>query len=89
LQTGGEVRRLADDRLLLAGPSPIRSPTTTNPVAIATRACSLTDLTLRRPAASMQARPARTARSASSSRARGTPKAAIAASPMNFSITPP
>ena len=40
-----------------AEPSPIRSPTTTSPVAIPTRACSLTDLTSRRPTASIDAQP--------------------------------
>ena len=41
LQAGGEVGRLADHRLLLRrSPSPIRSPTTTRPVAIPTRAAS-------------------------------------------------
>ena len=40
-----------------AEPSPIRSPTTTSPVAIPTRAWSLTDLTSRRPTASIDAQP--------------------------------
>jgi hypothetical protein len=35
-----EVGRLADNRLLLSEPVPIRSPTTTNPVAMPTRLCS-------------------------------------------------
>jgi hypothetical protein len=39
--------------------------------------------------ASMRSSPARTARSASSSCATGTPQTAITASPMNFSIVPP
>src|SRR5215472_6055303 len=49
-----------------ADPSPIRSPTTTRPVAIPTRACSVTELTSRRPTTSTIPNPARTARSASS-----------------------
>ena len=52
-----------------AEPSPIRSPTTTSPVAMPTRACNLTDLTSSRATASVTPSPARTARSASSSRA--------------------
>jgi hypothetical protein len=54
-----------------ADPLPIRSPTTTSPVAIPTRAWSLTDPTSRRPTASIKPSPARPARSASSSCARG------------------
>src|SRR5438874_10098659 len=48
-----------------AEPSPIRSPTTTSPVAMPTRALSVVDLTSRRAIASMTPNPARTARSAS------------------------
>jgi len=54
-----------------AEPSPIRSPTTTSPVAIPTRAWSWTDLMSRRPTASITPSAARTARSASSSCACG------------------
>ena len=63
--------RFTDDRCSCAEPSPIRSPTTTSPVAMPTRAWSLTPLTSRRPTASMTPSPARTARSASSSCACG------------------
>ena len=54
-----------------AEPSPIRSPTTTRPVAMPMRAWSWANLTSRRPTASMTASPARIARSASSSCAWG------------------
>ena len=50
-------------------PLPIRSPTTTDPLAMPIRASSLTGP--RRPIASIARNPARTARSASSSWARG------------------
>jgi hypothetical protein len=57
--------------LLRSKPDVIRSPTTTSPVAMPTRAWSLTDLTSRRPTALITPSPVRTARSASSSRALG------------------
>ena len=41
LQARRKVRRLANDGLLLDAPEPTRSPTTTNPVAMPTRVCSL------------------------------------------------
>ena len=73
LQARREVRRLADDcRAPAPRPTPIRSPTTTSPVAMPTRTCK------RMPAAvvsfgtaSTSASPARTARSASCSWAWG------------------
>ena len=40
LQTRREVRRLADNPRSCAAPDPIRSPTTTKPVAMPTRVCS-------------------------------------------------
>ena len=70
LQTGREVRRLADDAALLRFSRPIRSPTTTIPVAMPTRVCreagDLSAVT-----AAINSSPARTARSASCSWACG------------------
>src|SRR2546421_720841 len=60
------------------------SSVTTSPDSIPIRAWRSSCLTL-----SSVARPARTARSASSSWASGTPKAAMTASPANFSTVPP
>ena len=70
LQARRQVRRLADDAALLRIPDPIRSPTTTIPVAMPIRVWSgafdLSALT-----APTSSSPARTARSASSSCACG------------------
>jgi hypothetical protein len=60
------------------------SSATTSPDSIPTRASSPSSCTR-----SSVASPARTARSASSSCASGTPKAAMTASPANFSTVPP
>ena len=73
LQARGEVGRLADDGLLADAPSPIRSPTTTSPVAMPTRQVRGSLPPVSRDTAATMARPARTARSASSSCARGHP----------------
>ena len=74
LQPGGEVRRLADHRLLRAAPSPTKSPTTTRPVAIPIRPRAAPAGVASRSTTSAIASPAWTARSASSSCARGKPK---------------
>ena len=71
LQPRREVRRLADDRLLLRRPSPIRSPTTTTPVAMPPAPPTTSPGRGSPAAAATVASPARTARSASSSWARG------------------
>ncbi len=55
----------------LVSPLPKRSPTTTSPVAMPTRICSLPEGRSSLPISSTRARPARTARSASSSSAWG------------------
>src|SRR4051794_30849759 len=67
----------------ICSPSSARAPTVTtaSPVLTATRA--------EPPSDSMIARPARTARSGSSSWVAGAPKTATTASPMYFSIVPP
>ena len=58
-----------------AAPSPTRSPTTTSPVAIPTRAASGSPPgAVSRATAAVAAKPARTARSGSSSCATGQPK---------------
>jgi hypothetical protein len=71
LESRRQVRGLADYSLL-AAPSPSRSPTTTRPVAIPTRAASGAPAGVHNSCtASTSASPARTARSASSSCAFG------------------
>jgi hypothetical protein len=72
-----------------ASPTTIPSPseptrTTTSPVSTPARALMFSALTW-----STSSSAARTARSASSSRATGAPQTAMTASPMNFSIVPP
>ena len=69
-------------------PDPIRSPTTTRPVAMPTRVCNgawVLDYRLQLTNSS----PARTARSASSSWACGYPKYTSTPSPMYFATNPP
>ena len=58
-------------RAPVAAPAPIRSPTTTRPVAMPIRTCNVTRTGQSCATASIAARPARTARSASSSCACG------------------
>ncbi len=74
-------------------PSPIfaSSETIASPVVMPTRTRSSRDgsSSFRASIAAMIARPARTARSGSSSWATGAPKSATTASPMNFSTLPP
>ena len=74
-----------------SGPLPMLA--TTSPVLTPTRRRSAASSRPSRgpscSTAATSASPARTARSASSSRARGMPKTAITASPMNFSTRPP
>jgi hypothetical protein len=69
-------------------PEPIRSPTTTSPVAIPTRVCKGAYV-LRAPMAATKSSPARTALSASSSCACGYPKYTRTPSPMYFATKPP
>ena len=73
-----------------AAPWPIRSPTTTTPVAMPARAANAWPSAVRSSAtAATAATAARTARSASSSCAVGQPKYASTPSPMNLAIYPP
>ena len=84
------------EAVLTASPATIPSPvaptdTATSPVTIPTRIARSGTPTSSPSAVTVasSSRPARTARSASSPRATGTPHTAITASPMNFSTTPP
>jgi hypothetical protein len=92
----GPAAACTRDAVFTASPATIPSPaaptvTATSPVTTPARATSPGTLASAPswPTAATRSSPARTARSASPSVATGVPQAAITASPMNFSTTPP
>ena len=90
LEAGGGVQHVAPGHALALARSRASSATIASPVVTPTRTCELAvgSSSFSASIAPRIARPARTARSGSSSWAIGAPKSATTASPMNFSTRP-